>query len=130
MRRKSQLFLLPLQEQNAPKAWVVGVWVAASLYVPFVWLVLFGGPWDQRRLSWIKSWPLLPGLVMQCLEPVASAPPQVSYSLMGAVTLAVLVLLYRLGRKGTVALILACLLGASFASINSWLAFQAYPTAF
>jgi hypothetical protein len=130
MRRKSQLFLLPLQEQNAPRAWMVSAWVLVSLYLPFGWLVLFEGPWDQRRLSWIKSWPLLPGLVMQSLEPVASAPPQVSYSLMGAVTLAAFVLLFRLGRKGVTALILAFLLGAGFASFNSWLAFQAYPTAF
>ncbi len=130
MGKRSQLFLLPLQQQNRPRAWVTLLCLLASLYAPFGWLVLFEGPWDQRRLSWIQSWPLLPGLVVQSLEPVAQASPEVSYSLMGGVTLAAFIFLYQLGRKGAAALLFACLLGAAFASLNSWLAFQAYPNAF
>jgi hypothetical protein len=130
MPKRSQLFLLPLQEQKPPRFWVVGIWVLLSLYLPFGWLVIFEGPWDQRRLSWIQSWPVLPGLLAQCLAPVASAPPRVSYSIMGVLTLLIFALLFKLGRKGKIALVLAVLLGTAYASLNSWMAFDAYPTAF
>jgi hypothetical protein len=130
MAKRSQLFLLPLREQKPPGIWAVVFFVWMSLYLPFVWLVVFEGPWDQRRWSWIQSWPLLPGLVVQSLEPVASTTPQVSYALMGAVSFAAFVVLFRLGRKSRPFLLLAFLLGAAYASYNSWLAFQAYPHAF
>ncbi len=130
MGKRSQLFLLPLQQQSRPRAWVTGLCLLVSLYAPFGWLVIFEGPWDQRRWSWIQSWPLLPGLVLQSLQPVAGASPEISYSLMGGLTFGIFLLLFRIGRASVWSLLSACLIGAGFASLNSWLAFQAYPTAY
>jgi hypothetical protein len=37
--------------------------VAASLYLPFSWLLVTETDWHAYQRSWIKLWPILPGLM-------------------------------------------------------------------
>jgi hypothetical protein len=130
MPKNSQLFLLPLAEQKPPGLLKVMTTVLLSLYAPFSWLLIFDGPWDERRFSWIKSWPTLPGLLVQSLDVVAHASARVGYGLMAAFTLLVFLVLCRIGKTNNFGLILSGILGLAFSSWNSWLAYKAYATSF
>ena len=130
MPKHSQLFLLPLAEQKPPRLLKVVTIVLLCLYAPFSWLLIFDGPWDERRLSWIKSWPTLPGLLVQSLDVVANSSARAGYGLMAGFTLLVFLVLCRIGRTNNFGLLLSGILGLGFSSWNSWLAFKAYATAF
>jgi hypothetical protein len=104
--------------------------VLLCLYAPFSWLLIFDGPWDERRFSWIKSWPTLPGLLVQSLDVVAHASARTGYALMAGFTLLVFLVLCRIGKTNNFGLILSGILGLAFSSWNSLLAYKAYATAF
>lgn len=130
MPKRSQLFLLPLTEQSPPSLLKVVTVLLLCLYAPFSWLVIFEGPWDERRFSWIKSWPTLPGLLVQSLDVVAKASPQTGYGLMAVFTILVFLLLCRIARTNNLGLLAASVLGLAFSAWNSWMAFKAYATSF
>ncbi len=37
--------------------------IVGCLWLPFSWLLLMSGGWSDYRMSWLKMWPILPGLV-------------------------------------------------------------------
>jgi hypothetical protein len=126
MPKRSQLFLLPLTEAQRPgRLWVLLV-LLLPLYLPFSWILFRPGPWDEKRVIWLKSWPALPGFVVQSLEIFDGKPIWASYVAMGVLTFSALVLLFNLGRTSRSGLFVACLLAAAFSGWNAWLAFQSY----
>jgi hypothetical protein len=126
MPKRSQLFLLPLTESQRPgRLWVLFV-LLLPLYLPFGWILLRPGPWDEKRALWLKSWPALPGFVVQSLEVFDGKPIWASYAAMGAVTVLTLGILFKLGRSSRSGLFLAFFIAAAFSCWNAWLAFQSY----
>ena len=130
MPKRSQLFLLPLTEKRPPSLLKVVTLLLFSLYAPFSWLIIFEGPWDARRFSWIKSWPTLPGLLVQSLDVVAKASPQTGYGLMAGFTALIFLVLCKIARTNNLGLVTAAVLGLAFSAWNSWMAFKAYATSF
>jgi hypothetical protein len=126
MPKRSQLFLLPLTESQRPGRFRVFLLLLLPLYLPFSWILLKPGPWDEKRLLWLKSWPALPGFVVQSLEFFDGRPPWASYTAMGALTFLAFLVLFRLGRTSRPSLFVAFVLAASFSGWNAWLAFQSY----
>jgi hypothetical protein len=126
MPKRSQLFLLPLSESQRPgRLWVL-LTVLLSLYLPFSWIPLQPGPWDEKRMLWLKSWPALPGFIVQSLEVFDGKPVWASYAAMGTLTFLALLLLFKLGRTSRSGLFMAFVLAAAFSGWNAWLAFQSY----
>ncbi len=126
MPKRSQLFVLPLTEAARPGFLSVSAVVLLSMYLPFCWIPLRPGPWDEKRMLWLKSWPALPGFLVQSLAIFEGKPVWTSYAAMGALSLLLFILLVRTGRSSRPALGLAFVLGAAFSGWNAWLAFQAY----
>jgi hypothetical protein len=126
MPKRSQLFLLPLTESPRPGRLWVFLLLLLPLYLPFGWILLRPGPFDEKRLLWLKSWPALPGFVVQSLEVFDGKPVWASYAAMGALTAVALIVLFQLGRTSRSGLFLAVVLAAAFSGWNAWLAFQAY----
>jgi hypothetical protein len=126
MPKRSQLFLLPLTESQRPgRLWVL-LLLLLPLYLPFSWILLRPGPFDEKRMLWLKSWPALPGFVVQSLEVFDGKPVWASYAAMGALTFLVLALLFQLGRTSRSCLFMAVVLAGAFSGWNAWLAFQSY----
>ena len=126
MPKRSQLFLLPLTESQRPGRLWVFLLLLLPLYLPFSWILLRPGPWDEKRMVWLKSWPALPGFVVQSLEVFDGKPIWASYAAMGALTVLALTLLFQLGRSSRSGLFVAFVLAAAFSGWNAWLAFQSY----
>lgn len=126
MPKRSQLFLLPLTESQRPSRLWVFLLLLLPLYLPFSWILLLPGPWDEKRMLWFKSWPALPGFVVQSLEVFDGKPIWASYAAMGALTVLALTLLFQLGRTSRSGLFVAFVLAAAFSGWNAWLAFQSY----
>jgi hypothetical protein len=126
MPKRSQLFLLPLTESQRPGRLLVFLLLLLPLYLPFSWILLRDGPFDEKRMLWLKSWPALPGFVVQSLEIFDGKPVWASYTAMGALTFLALVLLFQMGRASRSGLFAAVVLAAAFSGWNAWLAFQAY----
>ena len=126
MSKRSQFFLLPIVEPRAPGAASVLSLLLIALYLPFVWIPLAQTPWESKRWFWMKASPALPGFCIQSLGILSEAPPEVGYSLMGAATLGLLVVGYRLGRQSRSGLLLAFLIVLGISCWNSWLAFEAF----
>jgi len=126
MSKRSQLFLLPLSEGQPPRGALVFGLILFTLYSPFSWILLREGPWDERRLLLLKSWPTLPGFLVRSLVFLEGQPEWLSYSIMGLVTLLAFIVLWHLGRSSYFGLLLAFFVAALFSSWNSWMAFQAY----
>lgn len=126
MPKRSQLFVLPLQEARRPGRFVVLLWLLLALYAPFSWIALRSGPWDAKRMVWLKSWPALPGFVVQSLAVFESKPIWAGYAAMGVLTLLVLGVLFRIGRSSRTSLMLSIALATAFSSWNAWLAYQAF----
>lgn len=126
MAKRSQLFMLPMSENQPPGRLAVLLLILLPLYAPFAWILNRPGPWDEKRWVWLKSWPALPGFIVQSLDIFEGRPIWVSYACMAAVALFALVVLFRIGRTGRAGLILAILLAAGYSGYNSWLAFQSF----
>ena len=126
MPKRSQLFLLPLTESQRPGRLLVLSLLLFPLYLPFSWILLRSGPWDEKRVLWLKSWPALPGFIVQSLEAFDGKPVWARYAAMSVLTVLVLGLLFHLGRTGRSGLFVAFFLAAAFSGWNAWLAFQAY----
>lgn len=118
--------MLPLTEAKPPGFLAVLAVVLLGLYAPFAWIATVPGPWDAKRFLWLKSWPALPGFIIQSLEIFEGKPVWVSYTSMGFVTLVALGVFFKLGRASKASLTIAFLLAAAFSGWNSWLAYQAF----
>jgi hypothetical protein len=126
MSNRSQLFLLPLSEAQPPRGALVFLLLLFPTYLPFAWLLLKDGVWDERRWVLLKAWPALPGFVVRSLVFLDGAPEWAIYTLMGVLTALVLLFLWQLGRVSYFFLVLAFCLAGLFSSWNAWMAYQAY----
>ena len=66
-------------------AWASWPLMLAVVYLPYSWLLL-EYPWGDYRLSWIKLWPALPGLLVGV---VAHGRDAVQFTLMAVFSAAV-----------------------------------------
>ncbi len=126
MAKRSQLFMLPLSESRPPSRLSALLLILIAFYSPFAWIVLRVGPWDAKRLLWLKSWPALPGFIVRSLDVFDGRPVWTSYAAMGTLAFIVLVALLRIARISWPWLVVAMLLAAGFSSWNSWFAFQSW----
>lgn len=109
--------------ERRARAWAVPYFASlASLYLPFVW-VLGGYPWDGYRWSWIKLWPVLPGLIAGIF---AHPNDVVMEWVSGAVAVGLVFLLARVGTSGRKAMIAANGIALVGAGAESWLAYQLF----
>jgi hypothetical protein len=94
----------------------------ACLYLPFAWVV-WDYPWDDYRWSWIKLWPVLPGLVAGIfVHPNVDLMGLVS----GTTALLLVALFTRLGASGRAALIGVNAIVLIGAGLESWIAYQLF----
>src|SRR5215216_1814008 len=70
--------------RRAPLWWRLAL-TLACLYLPYAWLVTGGPPWHDYRLSWIKMWPILPGIMAGILT-IPSRSNAIEFVAMGAMT--------------------------------------------
>jgi len=126
MAKRSQLFMLPLSETKPPSRLTVLLLTVLALYAPFGWIVWRPGPWDEKRLLWLKSWAALPGFLVRSIDVFDGRPVWISYACMGIVTFAALLVFFNLGRISRLWLVIAFVLAAAFSSYSSWLAVQSF----
>lgn len=126
MPKRSQLFMLPLSEAKPPGRLTVLLLMLVALYAPFGWIVVRPGPWDEKRLLWLKSWAALPGFLVQSLDVFEGRPIWLSYACMGVVTLFALAIFFRMGRVSRPWLATSFVLAAAFSGYSSWLALQSF----
>jgi hypothetical protein len=126
MAKRSQLFMLPLSENRPPSRGAVLLLTLLALYGPFGWILWRPGPWDAKRLLWLKSWPALPGFLVQSLDIFEGRPVWFSYACMGVVTVVALFGFFRLGRSSRLWLATSVLLAATLSGYSSWLAAQSF----
>ena len=126
MAKRSQLFMLPLTEAKPPSVLTVLTVVLLGLYSPFAWIAILPGPWDAKRFLWLKSWPALPGFIVQSLDLFEAKPLWLSYGSMGLVTLLAFGVFFKIGRANRSWLAVSFVLAAAFSGWNSWLAYQVF----
>ena len=94
-------------------------------YAPYLWLITTSYPWDSYRWTWIKLWPVLPGLLPSVLlQPFASS--LVATGVRGAVTAAFLLLAFRCGVRSRRALLATSAIVLLLSLLNSWGAYHAF----
>jgi hypothetical protein len=106
----------------SPRRTVVGSLrvVALHLYVPFSWLILLDYPWSEYHLSWLKMWPVLPGILPEAIWFHHVDQP---YLVMGIVMAALLVGLTWLGTCGRVGRLAAGTLALAISVPSAWVAY-------
>src|SRR5947208_10240474 len=72
----------PAARSRAPLWWRLAL-TMACVYLPYAWLVLDGERWHDYRMSWIKMWPILPGLLAGALV-IPRGSNAVEFAAMGA----------------------------------------------
>src|SRR3954471_15969888 len=92
------------------------------LYAPYAWLVLMNYPWDSYRWYWIKTWPVLPGILVHANQTIHLLPDWIGYLIMGAVTCGIVALVTILAARGSrAAAIIVSILVILLSSVNSWI---------
>jgi hypothetical protein len=104
-------------------AWAALI-VGACLWLPFSWLVLMSGGWDEYRLSWLRMWPILPGLVPGAL--FFHPNDAIEFSVMGATTLMIVSSLIWLGCRGRISLLAAVTIALMISMPTSHIAYAMY----
>ncbi|MFO0909015.1 MAG: nitrous oxide-stimulated promoter family protein [Isosphaeraceae bacterium] len=79
-------------------AWVVAAF--AAVYLPYAWLIQPGEPWDSYRWTWIRLWPVLPGLWVAMFSSVHRLPNGLEFVVMALATVPVVALACRLAARG------------------------------
>lgn len=98
--------------------------VAACLYLPFSWLLMEENNWSDYRLSWLKLWPILPGILPGAF---LFHPHDVAeFTAMGVTTLLLLVGLTWLGSLGWKHLVAAVVIALLISIPSSMAAHSAY----
>jgi hypothetical protein len=114
----------PAVRRRAPLWWRLA-FTLACVYLPYAWLVLGGGSWHDYRLTWIKMWPILPGLTAGLLV-IPRGSNAVEFAAMGATAGVVvgvfLLLAARSRRRVPIPTIVALVLSV----LNSWIAYAIY----
>lgn len=99
--------------------------VALAAYAPYVWLVMAERPWDDYRLSWIRRWPLLPGLLPRALL-FDRFSPLVEDCAMAAATLVLLAPFVFWAERSSRSLWASFVAVLVLSCLNSWCAWHAF----
>jgi hypothetical protein len=113
-----------INDRRKLKIAYVTVAVGACLWLPFSWLVLMSGGWDEYRLSWLRMWPILPGLVPGAL--FFHPNDAIEFSVMGATTLMIVSSLIWLGCRGRISLLAAVTIALMISMPTSHIAYAMY----
>ncbi len=95
------------------------------VYAPYAWLVIGDHPWTPYRWEWIKSWPILPGLLPGhvLLRPFST---DVGYVVMGVITAVLLTTVVMLGARGRRWLLLVAATVLLLSILNSCATYHAF----
>ena len=99
--------------------------VALAAYLPYVWLVLDEPPWSEYRESWIRMWPILPGLFPRAWFARGSSE-LVGTCVMAGSTVLLLGPCVFLGERSYRALWGAVAVVAVLSCLNSWCAYHVF----
>lgn len=99
--------------------------IAFGAYVPYVWLILAERPWSDDRLSWIRLWPILPGLLPRAFF-FTDASDLVGTCVMAAATVVLLAPFVFWGERSSRSLWSALIVVLLLSCLNSWCAYHAF----
>jgi hypothetical protein len=116
--------LPPHIRRFAPWTWSCSVRVALAvvlvcLYAPFSWVLIV------RDWTWIKMWPVLPGLVPGAFF-FHQYDDVVEFTAMGVVSLILIAGLTWLGSRGRWQLVLATIIAVLIAAPSAWIGYSLY----
>jgi hypothetical protein len=110
--------------RRLPKVVGPALMVGACLWLPFSWLVLMGGGWDDYRLGWLKMWPFLPGFLPGAL--LFHPNDVLEFSTMAASTLVVMIGLTWLACRSRLMLVVAAAVALLISIPSALLAYTVY----
>jgi len=110
--------------RRAPLWWRLAL-TLACLYLPYAWLVLGGPPWHDYRLSWIKMWPILPGITAGILT-IPHGSNAVQFAAMGAMTAVGAGGFLLLAARSRRWLPIPTVVALALSVFNSWIAYAIY----
>ena len=113
----------PSRRRLPPLWWRLGL-TLACVYLPYVWL-LGDYPWHDYRLTWIKMWPVLPGLVTFFVVG-PHGTNTLHFSAMGAMTVVALGLFLLLAARSRRWVPISTALALALSLANSWIAYAIY----
>ena len=96
----------------------------ACIYLPYAWLVLGTTSWRDYRLTWIKMWPILPGLTA-CVLVIPRSNP-VELAAMGGMTVVGVGVFLLLAARSRRWVPVPTLLALVLSILNSWIAYALY----
>ena len=111
---------------SAPLWWRLAL-TMTCIYLPYAWLVVDVEryPWHDYRWTWIRMWPILPGLSTFFLGgPHGSSA--VMYTAMGAMTAIGVGLFLYLAARSRRWVPVPTMLALALSILNSWIAFAIY----
>ena len=95
------------------------------LYPPYGWLLVTDYPWGPYRWQWLKSWPVLPGLLPGGVL-FRGSSTAIKYTAMGVFTAVLLVGLTWLGSRSRRLLLIVALIVLALSALNSWGAYHVF----
>jgi hypothetical protein len=110
--------------RRAPLWWRLAL-TLACVYLPYAWLVLGGGSWHDYRLTWIKMWPILPGLTAG-LVVIPRGSNAVEFAAMGAMTAAFVGMFLLLAARSRRRVPIPTILALALSILNSCIAYAIY----
>jgi hypothetical protein len=108
----------------APLWWRLSL-TLACVYLPYAWLVTDDWPWGDYRWTWVKMWPVLPGLVagIALIPRTSNATELAAMAVTTAATLAFFLYLAARSRRWVP---IPTLLALALSLFNSWIAYAIY----
>jgi hypothetical protein len=110
--------------RRAPLWWRLAL-TLACLYLPYAWAVMAALPWRDYRLTWIKMWPILPGLTAG-LAVIPRGSNAMELAAMGAMTAVVAGAFVALAARSRRWVPIPTVLALILSIVNSWFAYAIY----
>jgi hypothetical protein len=110
--------------RRAPLWWRLAL-TLACVYLPYAWLVLGGGSWHDYRLTWIKLWPILPGLTAGLLV-IPRGSNAVEFAAMSAMTASFVGVFLLLAARSRRRVPIPTILALALSILNSCIAYAIY----
>jgi hypothetical protein len=114
----------PRRIRPAPLWWRLGV-MLASLYLPYAWLLVDPYPWSDYRWTWVKLWPILPGLVTAFMTGPRASNLQ-EFAVMGAATVLCVAGFLLLATRSRRWYPIPAVLALALSACNSWFAYAIF----
>ncbi len=97
-----------------------------GMYAPYAWLVTSRGPWNAYRWTWIRMWPVLPGLFVHLVPAIHRRVEGVGYLAMAAATTLIFLVTVFLARRGCGSLVVVALVVGVLSCLNSRIAYALF----